>query len=327
MRLYKYINQINFLIILKLNIMNNIQISQFNMSSKVDEVMNNNISIWAKDKVLIEIMDKVKVLRSNVKAAELLQKTPIKGITKEKSMYRHNLSDTLVIMLGIICSYATKTKNPKVYEQFNVSDSNVKRMSDNNIKILIEETEIYISENKDALKPFGLTDELIKQNDTEIKNYNNYVIKPIEAKAKIAEGTETIKKSLKELMDTYVTWLDKSMKQYSKTYPTFYGEYIEARYIYDMPTHHYSIKICATDEETGEPLYNVCVKFKKFKAGTEIASKVKSTSKKGICEERGLETGLWVVTAEKNFYEIYNKEIDIEPGIMYKLDIKLKKIK
>lgn len=307
--------------------MTNKELAHYSMGLKTESTLNKDIKIWKADKIMGTYVLELQTVLTEIKVTNIKQKTPIKGITLEKSMYRNKLNTSTEIILNIICSYASSIGNAELYQQFDIPDSSVKRIKDAQFPMLVLDITNYITINKDVLKPFGLTDELIKKYQAETVNYNNYLIKPTQAKGEIAEATQKIKSLIKKMMEILTTKLDKAMKQYSETYPDFYGDYVESRYIYDLPTHHLSLKGTIVDADTGLPLYFAKVTVKKYKAGTETASKVKSTSKKGNYEFKALEVGLWTVIVENTFYEPFIIEIDILPGTMYKLDIKLKKIK
>jgi len=307
--------------------MKNRQISQVNMSDKTTDYLNSNIKIWETNKIIAEAVSKIKALRTEIDDATIEQKAAIKGITQKKSMYHIALIESTYEFTSMVCSYAINVNDPEIYQKFDIPTSSLEKMNDKRLPMLVKDVTNYVSANKDKLKAFGFTDALLKNYQTQTSNYIAYVDKPAETKGLIAAATKKLNKLMKELMNIYELNLDKTLVQYKTTHSDFYNNYKEARIIYNIPLHHLSIKGNVTDAETGEPLFCVNVILKKLKAGTELASKVKSTSKKGNYLEKGLEPGVWEITFEKYGYETYTVVIDILQNTMFKLDVKLKKCK
>ncbi len=115
------------------------------------------------------------------------------------------------------------------------------------------------------------------------------------------------------------------MMQYKTKEPQFYSDYENARIIYDDPTIAKSIMGTVTDmHEPAHVLQYVTVTIK-FKPGSELSGNVKSTSKKGNFQFKGLPEGKCTVVFEKNYYETLTVESEIHKNAMTRLNVQLKK--
>jgi len=305
--------------------MNNKQVARYNMSRTTIGIIENHKDIWEKDKFLSEIVNEVKKIQQEIQKTHADQSVSTSPIALQKKIYRENLSNTIFLITNIICSYAVSNNNIEVYTTFNITRTKIKKLHDQYVALLAKEVTDYATANKAELKPYGYTNEIAIEFKKQIKDYKSYIVMPAYTKGMISAATQHLEELLKSLRQVLITKLDKSMVKYSVTHNDFYCEYCNARYIRNLPSHRLSIKVIATDAETGNPINYVKITALQEAVGNNQKTAINHTSKNGICKFKHLETGIWTVTAEAWGYKTYIINIDIEPSTMYKLEIKMMK--
>ena len=311
--------------------MNKNQEAYKSMAMKTIGEMQKHNKIWKANKVISGTVNDIETLFVEIDKTNARQNVTSKGLTEKKKEYRKQVDNTSDIFLGIFRSYAKTTGNDDLYANSDKSLSEIKKISDTEILVLAGSTKDFASANKEQLKDYGIADDMIKDYGKSIDGYKEYLTKPQENRAEKATATAHLKELFKKLDEQLTEYLDNHMMQFKSKEPQFYSDYENARTIYDAPTIPLSLKgtvLGADDDCDGAedcPLRYVKVRVK-FKAGSELADSVKSTSKKGNYQFKGLQEGICTVTFEKFKYETVTKEIELHKNDLTRLDIKMKKI-
>jgi hypothetical protein len=313
--------------------MNKRQEAYKSMAMKTIGEMHRHNAIWKGNKVISGTVTKIETLFEGIDTANARQNMKTEGATQKKNSFRKQIDKTTDIFLGIFRSYAKTTGNDELYQNSNLSLSEIKDIKDTEITVLANSTVKYAENNKEQLKDYGMSADMIKNYSTAIDGYKEYLTRPQEIKAEKKTATAELKDLFKQLDEQLTEYLDNHMMQFVEKEPQFYSDYENARIIYDDPTTSKSLMGTVSDvdsdcdgtEDKCPPLQNVKVHVK-FKAGSELADSVKSTSKKGNFQFKGLKEGVYTVTFEKFEYETVTKEIEIHKNAMTRLNIKMKRI-
>lgn len=306
--------------------MNKRQEAYKSMAMKTTGEMHRHDAIWIKNKVIGGTVTKIETLFKGIDTANARQNMKTEGATQKKNSFRKQVDKTSDIFLGIFRSYAKTTGNDELYQNSNLSLSEIKDIKDTEITVLANSTVKYAEKNKEQLKDYGISADMIKNYSTAIDGYKEYVTRPQEIKAEKKTATVDLKELFKQLDEQLTEYLDNHMMQFVEKEPQFYSDYENARIIYDDPTTSKSLMGIVVDaHEPAHVLQYVKVTVK-FKAGSELADKVKSTSPKGNFQFKGLKEGIYIVSFEKFEYETVTKEIEIHKNAMTRLNVQLKKI-
>ncbi len=305
--------------------MNKRQEAYNSMAHKVIGEMNRHHDSWKSNSVISSTVEKINGLFKKIEKTNARQNQSTKGISQKKREFRKQLDNTTNIFLGIFRSYAKTTNNDELYENSNKSLSEIKKIKDTEIIVLVNSTIDFATNHKNDLKDYGITDKMISDYQTSLVGYNEYLSKPQEIQAEKKTATAELKQLFKDLDEQLTEYLDNHMMQFVEKEPQFYSDYENARIIYDDPTISKSLMGTVSDaHEPAHVLQYVKVTVK-FKAGSELADKVKMTTAKGNFQFKGLPEGVCTVTFEKNKYVTQTVETEIHKNAMTRLNVQLKK--
>ncbi len=304
--------------------MNKRQEAYSSMAHKVIGEMNRHKDIWKSNKVISGTVEKINGLFKEIETTNARQNQSTKGASQKKREYRKQLDNTTNSFLGIFRSYAKTTGNDELYENSNKTISEIKSIKDTEIIILVNTTKDYATKHLRNLKDYGMTQKMIANYENSADGYVEYLTRPQEIQAEKKTATTELKELFKQLDIQLTEYLDNHMMQFIIKEPQFYKDYENARIIYDDPTIAKSIMGTVTDANTGERLEYVKITVK-FKAGIELADKVKSTSAKGNFQFKGIPEGKCTVSFEKNYYQTLTVNSEVHNNAMTRLNVQLKK--
>ena len=306
--------------------MNKRQEAYKSMAMKTIGEMHRHDAIWKSNKVISGTVTKIEKLFEEIDTANARQNMKTEGVTQKKNSFRKQVNKTTDIFLGIFRSYAKMTGNDELYQNSNKSISEIRDIKDTEIIVLANSTLQFAKDNKEQLKDYGMTADMIKNYSSAIDGYKEYLTKPQEIKAEKKTATAKLKELFKQLDEQLTEYLDNLMMQFIEKEPQFYSDYENARIIYDDPTTSKSLMGTVVDAHEPVHVLQYVKVTVKFKAGSELADTVKSTSKKGNYQFKGLKEGIYIVSFEKFEYETITKEIEIHKNAMTRLNVKMKKL-
>ena len=277
------------------------------------------------DNTIIDItLAKIEGIMTDIGVASARQNRKTSGFTKQKKEYRKMLNTQSDVILGIVRSYAVTVNNKNVYDNANLSLSDIRRIRDSEILIKVGTITKFVSNNMDELAPYGMTDKIMLSYNAAAVGYKEFLTKPQELMAERKTATKNLVKLFDDLEMEFNNNLDNHMMQYKLSEPQFYSDYINARTIYDESTISKSLMGTVTDQLTGKPLQYVKV-IVKFKVGTDLADKVKTTSAKGNYQFKSLPPGVCKVVFKLPFYTSNAEDCVIHPNALTRLNSALQK--
>ena len=304
--------------------MNKKQEAYNSMAHKTIGEMNRHNDIWKDNKIIVDTVANIEKFFVEIEETNARQNRKTEGLTQKKNEFRKKLNITTDVFLGIFRSYAKTTGNSELYENSDKSISEIKKIKDTEIMVLVNTTKIYASKHLDDLTDYGMTEKMISDYGKEADGFINYLTAPQEIIAERKTATEHLKKLFKQLDEQLTEYLDNHMMQFKTKEPQFYSDYENARIIYDDPTISKSIMGTVTDEETNEPLQYVVVTAK-FKESTEPDEYTKTTTAKGNYQFKGLPIGKCKVTFKKNYYDTLTVDSEIHDNAMTRLNVAIRK--
>jgi len=294
------------------------------MVAKTNIVFEKYSEIWANNKALTANIAKSKAIVKKIEDAAKRQQFDNSTFVEEKKKTRSETTTQAIVMCGIIRSYANAIGDEDLYKNVNYSKSKMDRLKDTVFVTFCD----FLSEKSKSLlkslKDYGMTQAMIDDFKASALLYNAALAKPQAAIAARAEATADIKKLANDLVSLYSKGFDNSMLLYMTTNPHFYVEYIFAREIFDTGSRALSLYGKVIDSETSMPI-NRCKVTVKFKAGSELADKVKSTSSHGNYQFKKLGSGICTLVFEKAFYDKLSVKVNLIKNEGVRVDAKLVK--
>ena len=300
------------------------QEAYLSMTEKSVGEMRNHQSTWTENAVIIATMANVDKIIVDIGKASARQNRKTSGLTKQKREYRKLLNTQSDVILGVIRSYAVTINEKNLYDNSNLSLSEIRRIKDSEILIKVGTITKFVTNNMAELVPYGMSDKTMLDYSEATDGYREFLSKP---QIIIAEGktaTANLVKLFSALEVQFNDYLDNHMMQYKLSEPQFYSDYINARTIFDESTISKSLMGTVTNQSTGKPLQYVKV-IVKFKAGSELADKVRTTSKKGNFQFKSLPPGVYKVLFKKPFYITEAADCVIHPNALTRLNAALQK--
>ena len=276
------------------------QEAYLSMVRKTVNYLNNSKDIWETNTIMIEIVDYIEDLYSEILDMAGVQNKKTEGSTKSKLKYRVMLNNTTNIFQGIIRSYAIAIDDLSIYENFRNPISIISRIKDTEMDMRANVVADFAKTNLPQLKNHGMTQKMINNYKKEIAGYKKFLVAPQMILIERKTATAYMKLLFKKISEQLNLHLDNNMMQYKIEQNDFYEVYKNVRIIYDNPTIHKSLRGKVTNKKTGKPEEDVSVtvipennpKNTKFK---------KITSKKGNYEYKSLPEGKCKVIFEKHF--------------------------
>ena len=300
------------------------QEAYLSMSKKVVGEMQRHHSTWTENAVIVATIANVEKVMSNIALASARQNRKTEGLTKHKREYRKKLNTQSDVILGVIRSYAITINNKNLYENANLSISEIRKIKDSEILIKVGTITKIVTNNMAELVPYGMNDKIMLDYSEARDGYKEYLTKPQEIIAERKTATSTLVKLFSDLEIEFNEFLDNHMMQYKLSEPQFYTDYINARVIYDASRISKSLIGTVTDQETGEPLPYVEVSARLV--SKKIADKyVKSTSHIGNFQFKSLPEGVYKVSFKLPFYTTQVADCVIHPNALTRLNWQLKK--
>ena len=295
------------------------------MAYKVIEVMTRHNGVWKDNKAISTVIEKIKGLLAELEKVNTNQKITSAGATKKKSQIRKELDKLTNVFLGSFRSYARSINDVQLYEKFDLSLTEIKEVKDTEVIGESQAVAEFATSHLKDLKDFGTSQQAIDNYKLIATDFRNVLAVPQSIIAERKTLTQKLKDLFKKLDEHLTEDLDNYMMQFITKNPDFYSDYENSRIIYDNVTISKSLMGTITDaHEPAHVLQYVKVSVK-FKAGAELADKVKSTTAKGNFQFKALPEGVCTVTFEKNKYEPQSFEIEIHKNKMTRLNVQLKK--
>jgi len=247
-----------------------------------------------------------------------------KGFASKKKLAKTKLSELIFKLTASLCSFAIDTNNQPIEEEFDVSVSYVNKKNDadfvNYSNRLITSLGEYIKD----LKPYHISADDVSRLSNKTVAYSDLLHIPDEVIKDKAIATEKIKELITKCHKMLEDSIDRDMIYYQEKDEPFYLEYQKRREIHDANTHALSIKGTVVDADGKKPLQHVKV-IAKFKAGSELADKVKSTSHIGNFQFKSIPEGKCKLTFEKNYYNTITVDSEVNSGEYTRIDVEMRK--
>lgn len=254
-----------------------------------------------------------------------IQQEDTSGITTQKRNSKRSLARFIYAISSIIRTFAYDNKNFELYNKVRICTSDIYKKDQTSMLQYVNTVKEYANENKEALIPYGLKDEMFADLDAGVKDFEYWDNRPRDARKEKATATSEMKAKFEELRDIVLGNLDNAMEKYIITDSLFYDAYLKIRDIDDPITLRRSIRILCLNEETrlAEPL--VAVTIVRFSVEPDFINKVKRyTSQDGRLELSGFEPGKYIARFEKGGFDTLELIFWVNRGETTKLEVAIR---
>jgi len=313
--------------------MNKKQEAYKSMVHKVIGEMGNYAGVWSSNAVISNTVDNIEQLIVDIESVNARQNRTTIGLTKQKNDCRKLIDETSDIFNGIFRSYAKTVTDEDVYANSDMSLSDIKRIKDTEIMVLVNTKLEFANANLGDLGDYGLTAGMISDLEDLLTEYKEFLTMPQEIIAERKTATNKLVVVFDEVSEQLNGHLDNHMMQYKVSEAQFYQDYINARNIYDNPTikrvegvgdggvdgNVYDVVLGQVfDKTTDEPLGGVLVRLE----GTEIVTDSEVDGEFYIDE---IPTGVYTVSFTKSGYERLEQH-NVEVGTEVMVDLKIEMV-
>lgn len=252
-----------------------------------------------------------------------IQNTNTKGITLAKRDAKKLLAKRTFIISGALRTWAYDIMNKDIYNKVKRPESGIYTLSDTLIMDYVDIVKELVSENFEALAPYGVTQAKLDALEAALKEYKKQQPLPRQASAKKANATIFMRSALAELRELIIGKLDNAMLDYADSDPEFYGEYVKIREIIDPITIHNSLWGYGTDEETQQTIQYASLQL--FLLGSTQPVATRLTTATGYYAFKSLEPGTYILKVTFENYDPLEVQIFLHPGQSKRFDFALRK--
>lgn len=209
--------------------MKNITKNRLDMYKTVLSVIKEHEPIWTNVQMMVQCVNKLETGISELDSKSVIQDSIILGVAKMRKEKFLSLCEELICVQDALWMFANATNNFELAARHKTSISVLKVMSGNvrMIKMVIVEQDL--ASYGSQLESFGVSAEKIASVLNSIESYraihNTYSEKRVNRKTRGAE-LETLSVKLNSILRNE---LDRLVKMFKSSYPSFVSEYFNAR--------------------------------------------------------------------------------------------------
>jgi len=312
--------------------MNAIQRSELGMGMTVRDYLAPYSAITTQLPMLAANVTIVQTTITQIQAIAELQDFEKTGIADTK----RQLKDALVALADDgsrkLTAYAKFTGNMVLLKEIKISETELKRQADADLKTKAQEIYDRAQANVAALATYGITAASQTALLNAINAFNAAIPKPRLGIDERKQATQQLV-VLFDTMNAALGNIDAAVAIVKNTQPVFYKGYVTARKVIRTGSNTVSVKGLVTDAATGEPIKGVTVTFaldggtpevaRSAKAGAHTAAVTKKTAEKGGLQVKSLPTGTYTVTLRKAGYADEVVTIYVNDGEMTVLNVSI----
>lgn len=259
-----------------------------------------------------------------------LQDFAKQGIKDSKNLLKLTLCSLSADGSRKLTTYAKFTNNSVLLREIKISESELKRLADTDLKTKAQEIYDRAQTNIASLASYGIT----AATQTALLNAINAFVVAI---PKPRLGIDERKQATQQLVVLFKTldmaWdnIDAAIEIVRVSQSNFYNGYRTARKIIDTSSNSLSLKIKATNAITGEPEANVTISITPASQSLKLAASngkdkiVKKTAKGGGANVKNAPDGMYNFTATKPGFKDLAGMVTIVNGESTVLEIKIEK--
>ena len=271
---------------------------------------------------------------TQIQAIAELQDFEKTGIADSKTQLKASLCSLSADYSRKMVAYATFTNNAVLLKEIKISESELKRLADADLKTKAQELYDRAQSNLAALATYGIAAATQTNLQTAITAFNASIPKPRLGIDEKKQATQQLLVLFKTL-DSSLENIDLAIDIVRLTQVNFYNGYKTARKIIITGTTTLSVKGLVTDSITGEPVKGATIEFSPAEAVMMMTKTEKSvvspiivtkkTAEKGGIQVKSLPAGTYQVTIKKVGYADVVTTVNVNDNEMSLLNVEISK--
>lgn len=294
--------------------MNAIQEAKLTMSRVIEKLCDDFPAIIASVPALVTAVAELKAHIAEILGIEQLTGADLKGITRDKSVFKKELAKQASIVAGAIYAYANFIKNNTLAQEVNTNNSKLLKTRDDSLAPRCQAIHDKALSLRGELEDYNITPQTLTDLQTAITNYQAATPKQ---RIAVTDRKVLIKQQVaafKKIDDLLNNRMDKLVATLSATHPEFVAKYESDRIILDPRTTAIQLKGTIKDT-TGTPIKNAEITVVELNITTKSDAEGKYSFKP-------IQYGKYTIKAVANgFNDIEIEDVEIKVGEIKSLGI------
>jgi hypothetical protein len=212
--------------------MNKDNANKFRMLRTVKSTMDDNSSIWNTIPILVETKNQLDGNIDKIDALDAANNADdSKTITVNKEKQRQQLADKIVIVAGILHSYAAINNDQALMNIAKVNRSDITRGKETDVSGFVEPVLHECRNKMNELAPYALTEDMILEVENTLDEYKELIGQPRTSRNKYFATINQVDQLIEESMQLLNNTIDKLMLRFQYTNEDYYNQYLRAREI------------------------------------------------------------------------------------------------
>lgn len=279
--------------------------------------LNENTALVATIAAFQTAFDALKAKIVEIDDTAELSSLSIAGITTEKKNFKETVCQLTFDIAGMVYAYAVENANSTLKQEMKFSISQLKRKGDAELVQFCQAIHDRTFEIKEALKNYGITDDLLTAQQTAIDDYAAASPRPRTAIGKRKTRKEIIVQLFREMDEILNDRMDALMGKFRTSEPEFYQTYFNLREVVDPSTTTTQLKGFIKDAADNKPIKAATVTVVELNLNTK-------TDSSGEYAFKPINHGKFTVKITAEGYQPFeDDEIEIKMGDIRHLDVSL----
>ena len=307
------------------------------LQDAIDAMSHTSVSFFKRNEAIIAIMPNlpqhiasVENIHGQIYVAKVLQEAEHNATNTGKKQLRKSLITSSINMDRRIAAYATNTGNSSLLEQVGNTESRLNRLSDQKLIRCCQVIHDSASANAANLAAYSITEAMISEQQTLIDNFSAAIPQKRLKTTDSGKTTKLLASLFKALLDQWAK-IDTLVEMVRDSKPEFYYEYHKVRKVIVLGKGSLTLKVRATNAQTGGAEANVTLTLTpateqaKAAGANGKSSVVKKTAAGGGSYYKSVADGIYTVTAKKPGFRNVVETVSVVNGEMTVLEIKMEK--
>ena len=210
--------------------------NQKNRAEMLDAVkayLDTNTSVWSLVPIIAYLVTLLNDLIEAITSHKKAQNSSRVFIHKNKKEQKRFVADKADILNDALYAYASIEEDAVLESKTDKSYSDLYKLRNDNFITVINETITLLDEKVADLADYGINKNQIKDLKNSFDNFLDLNGQPRQFRISSVVATATLEELFQQSNDLLTKKLDKVMKRFKNTNPTFYKGYLAARVIVD----------------------------------------------------------------------------------------------
>jgi len=300
------------------------------MSVASASFVSNNETITTTLPGFAPLFEIIQTTHSHLLRAIVQQETDKSGDTNNKKHLKTVLIGQTMDIVRRTIAYATNVNNNALLALVGYSESDLSKASDTKLVGICQVINDNVFAQVEDLGVYGVTPAILTTQQDSIANFSTAIPKDRVDTTVSSAATKLIGTLIKTITSTW-SKIDTLVEIVKVTQPAFYNEYHSVRKVIDTGSSSLSLKVKASDAQSGDGVANVTLSVSpastqmRAMSSSNKKADVKKTASGGGAHYKSLPDGDYVVTATKPGFKDVTATISVVNGESTILEVPMEK--